>query len=285
MTRLRVFTYIIAIFGCLSYPATARAAPQAAEINGAQISYETCGVGAHAVVLVHDGLAASSVYDDVWPALCKRYHVIRYDRRGYGRSAASSAKYAPADDLKALLAHLGLSKADFIGASAGGGVVVELALQSPESVNKLVLIGAAIPGYPVSKEFIARLKDFIAAMQQGDADAATAAILASPHMIAPGNTVAREKLAAIRKADPNIHNPAAGGAQIRNADAMKRIGEVRAPTLILIGEADDPQNIAQAEALKMGLPNATLVAVPRAGHLLYLEQTDTFLRLVTQFLE
>jgi 3-oxoadipate enol-lactonase len=266
-------------------PSLAWAAPQTTTINGAQISFESCGTGMQTVVLLHDGLANSAVYDDIWPALCKRYKAVRYDRRGFGRTPGATAEYAPADDLAALLKHLGITRGSFIGASAGGGVAVEFALKSPEAVDKLILIGPAIPGFPISKEFIGRLQGFIAALQKQDAAGATAAILANPHMIARGNTAARAKLKAIRDADPGMIGPGAAMFQVHNNETMKRTPEVRAQTLLVIGAADDPQNIAQAEALKVTMPNARLETVANAGHLAYLEQPDIFLRLVTSFLK
>jgi 3-oxoadipate enol-lactonase len=59
------------------------------EVDGGRLYYEECGGGDEAVVLLHDGVANSAVWDDVWPALYKRFHAIRYDRRGYGRSPAT----------------------------------------------------------------------------------------------------------------------------------------------------------------------------------------------------
>ena len=55
------------------------------EVDGSKLYYEECGSGPVAVVLLHDGLANSAVWDGVWPAFCRRYHTIRYDRRGFGR--------------------------------------------------------------------------------------------------------------------------------------------------------------------------------------------------------
>ena len=55
------------------------------DVDGSKLYYEECGNGPEAVVLLHDGVVNSAVWDDVWPAFCKRFHTIRYDRRGYGR--------------------------------------------------------------------------------------------------------------------------------------------------------------------------------------------------------
>jgi 3-oxoadipate enol-lactonase len=52
------------------------------EVDGSRLYYEECGTGQKAVVLLHDGVVNSAVWDDVWPIFCKQFHAIRYDRRG-----------------------------------------------------------------------------------------------------------------------------------------------------------------------------------------------------------
>jgi len=58
------------------------------DVEGSKLYYEECGTGPEAVILLHDGIVHSAVWDDVWPMFCKQFHMIRYDRRGYGRSPA-----------------------------------------------------------------------------------------------------------------------------------------------------------------------------------------------------
>jgi len=60
------------------------------DVENGKIYYEECGAGDEALVLLHDGVLHSAVWDDVWPSLCKEFHTIRYDRRGYGRSPAAT---------------------------------------------------------------------------------------------------------------------------------------------------------------------------------------------------
>jgi len=63
------------------------------QVKGDQLYYEECGTGPEAVILLHDGVANSAVWDDVWPSFCARFHTLRYDRRGYGRSPETKAPY------------------------------------------------------------------------------------------------------------------------------------------------------------------------------------------------
>lgn len=256
---------------------------QTTSVNGGFMSFSTCSEEKpRTVVLLHDGLANAAVWDGVMPALCKQYRVIRYDRRGYGGSPRAFSDYAPVDDLAALIKLVGATRVSLIGASAGGGIAAEFALQAPDVVDKLILVGPAIPGYPLSPAFVGRLKPFLDAQQKGDRPGAIAAITANPHMVSPNNQAARDRLAAIMGKDASDKGE---GFQRPAPDLMKRIAELRAPTLIVMGAGDDPQNISQAEALKVMIPDVRLETVPNAAHLPYLEQPDAFVRLVGDFLK
>jgi pimeloyl-ACP methyl ester carboxylesterase len=60
-------------------------------VPGGKLYFQECGAGPEAVVLIHDGVVHSAVWDDVWPSFCARFHTVRYDRRGYGRSPSATA--------------------------------------------------------------------------------------------------------------------------------------------------------------------------------------------------
>src|ERR1700690_3972516 len=87
------------------------------EVDGSRLYYEECGTGQKAVVLLHDGVVNSAVWDDVWPTFCKQFHTIRYDRRGYGRSPATTKPYFEADDLAALLQNRKVAHAALVASS------------------------------------------------------------------------------------------------------------------------------------------------------------------------
>jgi 3-oxoadipate enol-lactonase len=99
------------------------------EVDGSRLYYAECGSGQKAVVLLHDGVVNSAVWDDVWPAFCKQFHAIRYDRRGYGRSPATTKPYHEADDMAALFADRRVSQAALVASSHGGNVALSFALR------------------------------------------------------------------------------------------------------------------------------------------------------------
>jgi hypothetical protein len=99
------------------------------DVDGGRLYYEECGTGADAVVLLQDGVVNSAVWDDVWPAFCKRFHAIRYDRRGYGRSSVTTKPYYEADDLAAVLQDRKVIRAALVASSHGGEVALNFALR------------------------------------------------------------------------------------------------------------------------------------------------------------
>jgi 3-oxoadipate enol-lactonase len=92
------------------------------EVDGSRLYHEECRTGPKAVILIHDGVVNSAVWDYVWPSLCKQFHVIRYDRLGYGHSPATTKPYYEADDVAALLHDRKVSLAALVASSHGGNV-------------------------------------------------------------------------------------------------------------------------------------------------------------------
>src|ERR1700733_6627382 len=115
-------------------------------VEGGKLWYQTCGAGSKAMVLIHDGTLHSAAWDDVWPLFCKDFHVVRYDRRGYGRSPAATQSYSRTDDLAAVMRAARMEHAVVVGASAGGGIAVDFTLAHPKAVDRLVLVGPSISG-------------------------------------------------------------------------------------------------------------------------------------------
>jgi 3-oxoadipate enol-lactonase len=265
-------------------PTLALAAPQTATLNGAQISFEICGdEKAAPVVLLHDGLANSALWDEVWPALCAQYRVVRYDRRGYGGSPPAKVSHSPGDDLLAVMKHVGFTHAHLIGAFGGAGLAIDFLIDYPEWADRLVLATPSLAGIRTSEGMIARLQKVEEPLRKGDFEGAIAAIAADPHFMAPDSAAAREKLTAILKASPGDlgEHP----RQRRRSDTAQFLREIYAPSLIIVGANDDPFNHAVAAAMQKEMRNAGLQVILDAGHLHYLENPGAFVGMVTGFLK
>jgi 3-oxoadipate enol-lactonase len=246
------------------------------EVDGSRLYYEECGTGPKAVILLHDGVVNSAVWDDVWPALCKRFHVIRYDRRGYGHSPATKKPYYEADDVAAIIRDRKVSQAALVGSSHGGNIALSVALQYPEQISDLVLVGPEAEGFPYSEHFIMAQMEF-----QGAKDP-TEVRVKSTYFIAPGNEAAREHLRKLLNASPQDHTH--NDMPLPEKPVLPYVRDLRMPTLIITGSADIADNQAVSGALVMSIPGAARVVVPETGHLLYLEKPDLFSSIVIGFL-
>jgi len=247
------------------------------DVDRSRLYYEECGSGPKAVVLLHDGLVNSAVWDDVWPAFCKQFHAIRYDRRGYGRSPATKEPYFEADDVAALLHDRKVSQVALVASSHGGNIALTFALRYSAQVSELVLIGPEAEGFPYSEHFVMNQIAFRNAKDKTEVRAQ------STYFIVPGNVAAREHLRRLLTAAPQDHNH--GDMPLPEKPVFPYVRDLRVPTLILVGSGDIADNQAVAGALVMEIPGATRVVVPDKGHLMYLEKPDVFFSLVKEFLK
>lgn len=117
-----------------------------APVNGLQMFYEIHGQG-EPLILLHGGVAASEVFGPNLSELAKSRQVIAVHLQGHGRTKDIDRPLRcefMADDIAALIAYLGLGKADILGYSLGGGVALQTVIRHPTSVRRLIVISAAM---------------------------------------------------------------------------------------------------------------------------------------------
>ena len=113
-----------------------------ADVNGVSLHYEEHGSG-EPLVLLHGGIGNSEMFGAIMPALSASRRVIAVDLQGHGATADVDRPLRPetmADDVAALIANLGLDRADVMGYSLGGLVALRTAIQHPQRVRRLVLV-------------------------------------------------------------------------------------------------------------------------------------------------
>ena len=137
----------------------ARGTGQYADVNGINLYYETHGTG-RPLILLHGGLMSGEMFGPLIPALTAAGHqVIAPDLQGHGRTADIDRPIdvrLMADDIAALIRHLGLEKADVMGYSLGGGVAFFTAVRHPELVRRLVMASANIRRDAIYPEMLAQ---------------------------------------------------------------------------------------------------------------------------------
>jgi pimeloyl-ACP methyl ester carboxylesterase len=255
------------------------------EVDRGRLYYEERGSGA-TILLLHDGLVHSAAMDSQMQTLSRTYRVIRYDRRGYGKSDTPSKRYSPVTDLEAVFGALGVTRAVLVGASAGGALAVDFALSHPDRVSGLVLAGAIVGGYGFSEHFRQRGSRAMAPTASGDYRAAMRNMIDDKFELAPGNEEARERLWELIEplAEKHLKNPPTL-RMLPEWSAAERLPEIRVPTLIVVGEEDIPDVHAHSGVLEFGIPGSERVVLEGAGHLIFFERPEEFNRLVLGFLQ
>ncbi|HWE71502.1 MAG TPA: alpha/beta fold hydrolase [Acidimicrobiales bacterium] len=253
------------------------------QANGVRIAYSVTGAG-EPLVLVHGFTGNSDDWELVVDELARDRTVVTFDHRGHGASTNTGdpSTYTLgqlADDLDALVEHLGFWCFDLVGHSMGGVVAQRYVLEHPEKVASLVLMdtfGAVPDGglglfeagiAMVRNGGFAQLLDTIAPFLRQGAN--------------PGD-IERSVRASYARMDP-VAFEALGSEMARMPSLLAELGTVRAPTTIMVGELDGPFRGA-AEQLAAAIPGAELVVIPGAGHSPPREATDAWLRAVADHL-
>ena len=253
-------------------------------VAGGRVYTEECGAGT-AIVLLHDGLLHSVVWDDEWPGLCRQFHVVRYDRRGFGRSDLPTAAFSPVDDLAAVFDHAKLSRATLVGCSSGAALAVDFAIHHPDRVENLILIGAVVHGMPGSAFFDERGARNNAPLEKGDIRAAAKNWSEDRFEIAGNDEAVRRRVLETLTANPQNLRYTGNLERRFKAPAIARLAEIHVPTLILDGEHDIPDVHAQSGAIQAGIWGSRRDVVPGVGHLVPLEAPAELNARILAFLE
>ena len=254
-----------------------------AEVNGTKIYYEQMGKG-RPIVLVHGGLVDSRVWDEQFKEFAKRYRVIRYDLRGFGKSAEPSGPFSPIEDLHALLGFLKVEHATVVGGSLGGMIATDFALEYPRTVEALVLVGSGLRGdkRPPDKQMAAIYQT----ARRDGAETYAEKMMGTPLFAGvrnnpPVRARLRQMLIDNYKALPSLGPNITRFPQPLTID---RLENVRARTLVIVGSEDHPDLRAIAEILHSKIPGAQKVVIEGASHHPNIEQPKKFNRIVLSFL-
>jgi pimeloyl-ACP methyl ester carboxylesterase len=256
-------------------------------INGARIHYEREG-GGQPVVFLHAGVADLRMWEPQVAAFAKHFDVIRLDQRGFGESELPPQPWSPVADLRSLMDQLSVDSAHLIGCSMGGALAIDFALEHPERTSKLVLVGSAIGGFTFRPEHAHIFAEASAARAAGDLDALNGAML---HLFLDGPERPRGYVAEpLRKLflDMNGHalRVAFEKAPTKDPDplAVRRLHEINAPTLVVVGDKDVPTVLEAADLLMNSIPDVRKAVIDDAAHLPNLEHPKKFNRVVLDFL-
>ena len=256
-------------------------------LNGARINYERAGAGLP-VIFLHAGLADSRMWSAQADDFAREFDVIRPDTRGFGRSEMPPGRWSAESDLLALIDALQLKPAHLVGCSLGGGIAINFALLHPERISKLVLVGAAISGTSPDPEDMKLYANAAAARKAQDYEALNDAMLElfldGPHR-RPGHVARpiRELVHEMNERAMRVDLQASPPDEL-DPPAAGRLGEISAPTLVVVGDLDVRSVLRNSDLLASEVPNARKVVIHDAAHLPNMEHPEEFNRVVREFL-
>ena len=231
-----------------------------AEVNGINLYYETHGAG-RPMILLHGGLMSGEMFEPILPSLVERHQVIAVDLQGHGRTADIDRPIdirLMADDIAALIDHLGFEKPDVVGYSLGGGVALLTALKYPEKVGKLISASANIRRDAIPPEMLA---------QQAQVNAAAAEFMKDTPMYQHYQQVAPHPDDFPRLLDK------IGESMSKDFDFSEEVRTLKVPTLIVAADADMAPPSHYVEIFKLldgGLRDGGWMGEgrPKGGHAL-----------------
>jgi pimeloyl-ACP methyl ester carboxylesterase len=239
------------------------------------------------LVLVHGFSLDCRMWDEQAAAFSLHYQVLRYDLRGFGRSALpGSQTYHHEADLSALLDYLDLGRVNLIGLSLGGMVAVDFALTYPERVRTLILVDALFNGFNWSEEWDTRTGlVWQIGREQGIAAAKDSWLhhpLFEPCLEQPAVAARLTQMIMDYSGWHFVnHNPAASP----KPPAAERLNQIKAPTLTIVGARDLPDFQHMADAVAREVSGARKVVLPKVGHMSNMEAPEPFNDVILHFLE
>ena len=248
-------------------PAGAQNTSARLDVPGGQIAYDVTGpAGAPAIVMLHGAFMDRRSWDREVAALSKTYRVVRLDLRPFGESTAPEKPYSVPDDVLRLLDHLKIDRANLMGHSFGGGVAIDFALVHPDRVASLMLVSAGPGGFQQPEEERKAAMAIFAVIKDGD-DAIVKTWIAHPMWVVSRerddirkeiDETTRRNLAPFRMKAPPF-------APLM-PPAMGRLAEIKAPTLVIVGDRDTAGNRQASDVLGKQIAGAKFVVVPGADH-------------------
>jgi pimeloyl-ACP methyl ester carboxylesterase len=256
-----------------------------AAVNGQRIYYEDTGGSGPPVIFSHGLFMDHEMFAPQVEALRDRYRCITWDERGHAGTASDTlapfSYYDSADDLAALLKHLGIERAVLAGMSQGGFLSLRCALTHPEIVRALILIDTQ-----AGQEDPERLKGHMqlagAWAEHGLSDEMAAII--EGIILGDGWSGAEAWKAKWRQIKP-VNMLGCMNTLASRDDVTANLGQIKVPALVVHGDKDAAIELGLAENLAAGLPDARLVVVPGGGHAANLTHADVVNPAIKAFLD
>lgn len=262
------------------------------QIGDLNVQHDIRGEG-YPLVLLHGGGSRSQTFEKMVPLLSRSFRVHTYDQRGFGETKRPPEPKLSHElwrqDLLRFLDTFSLEKVALGGWSLGGGVALDFTIHHPHRVSHLVIFGANSPriqrsdrsGFDKRRELIekgAKPEQIVAETFEFTKKAF------SPYSVEHNP----DAVEALRQ--EHLRNDPQSYLEMLNANERRpniggRLGEIRCPALIIVGEHDGRTPVPMSEDLNKAVPNSFLKIIPNCGHFYSYEQPEAVSNAIATFLD
>lgn len=261
------------------------------DINQTRLYYETAGSGIP-LLLVHAGVADCEQWENEFLAFSKNFQVTRYDMRGYGQSDPVTGPFSHLGDLERIIEYLNIAPPLILmGCSLGGVLSLDYALENPDLIRALIMIGPGSCGFELdncTQELFSEAKQ---AFEEGDlsrlAEIETQmwfdCLHAEPDQV---DESMRSFLYEMSRSVLALDTHRADRIPDQTEKAtLKKMQQINFPVLIIVGSKDLPYMHAAADYLTESIPSAQKEIIDDAAHMPNLDQPHLFKEVVGDFLD
>lgn len=263
----------------------------AVAVPGGVLHCEAAGSGSP-LVFVHGGFGDRRMWDEQFATFARDHRVVRYDLRGFGKSSPADQPYSPVADLLAVLDQARFARAHLVGNSMGGTLVIDFALLHPDRIASLTIVASGANGFPATDAQRKRHQRDLDGMREvfrraaSEGDERGIELWCNHPMVAVTSTDAdtSPKLRAMVRDNCAIFHMQHWPVESLQPPAIERLTEVRAPTLVVVGDRDIGMVRDNADVTARGIPGAQRVVIIGADHLPQMTEPQQFDRVLREFL-
>ncbi len=260
------------------------------QVEDGRLYYEVAGEGPP-LVMIHAGFLDSRMWDDQFILFSHNFRAIRYDVRGFGKSDVARTGFSDFRDLRDLLSHLKVARAFLLGVSNGGRIALDFAVEFPDMVEALVLVAPGVSGGKASGPEEERLWEDLDRKMKPQEDAirenrVADAVEMDVNAWASAQTPAsRQRLLEIARDNFHVLVENPWKLQVSpDPRAFQRLGEIRAPTLFIVGDYDVAPQILLVDHIHSLIPGSKKVLIRGADHIVNMSKPEEFNKTVLEFL-
>ncbi|GGE93075.1 alpha/beta fold hydrolase [Mycetocola zhadangensis] len=263
------------------------------DVPGARLYYETDGHAAdEPLLLVHAGIATLRMWDPIVEALAATHYVVRFDTRGYGQTTCGPDAFSDRNDARALLDHLGVLRPTIVGASRGGRIGLDIAVETPDRVAGIVTIGSGPSGFPEveltdAEDELCTQLDEAWEVRDHKRIADLEVRLWSIGPLRNERDLDEEFVRTafeLNRLNLGHHEDQIGESTDLEPPAYDRIVDLDVPALVTVGEFDITRALISFEYLAETIPNASRHIFLDTAHLPSVEHPQEFLAVLSPWL-